>query len=77
MLQTNLTDRRAIGGLLGTAILGVIGLAVGLNVIGIIIGGILGALLGRYAGKRIKENALKKKKLVNINLHIIKFAAYV
>jgi len=54
MLKTNLSDKRAIGGLLGTAILGIIGLAVGLNVIGIVIGGVLGAVLGTYAGKRIK-----------------------
>lgn len=77
MLQTNLSDRRALGGLLGTAILGIIGLAVGLNVIGIIIGGILGALLGSYAGKRIKENTIRKKKLLHINLYIIKFASFV
>lgn len=77
MLQTNLTDKRALGGLLGTAILGVIGLAVGLTVIGIIIGGILGALLGTYAGRRIKENALRKKKLLNVSIYVIKFAALV
>lgn len=77
MLQTNLTDKRALGGLLGTAILGVIGLAVGLTVIGIIIGGIVGALLGSYAGKRIKENVMKKKKLLNVNIFIVKFAALV
>ncbi|KAL4499682.1 hypothetical protein ABPG72_017222 [Tetrahymena utriculariae] len=77
MLQTNLSDKRAIGGLLGTAILGVIGLAAGLNILGVVIGGILGAFLGSYAGKRIKENALRKKKLMNIDLHVIKFAAYV
>lgn len=77
MLQTNLSDKRALGGLLGTAILGVIGLAAGLNILGVVIGGILGAFLGSYAGKRIKENALRKKKLMNIDLHVIKFAAYV
>ena len=77
MLQTNLSDRRALGGLIGTAVLGIIGLAVGLNVIGIVIGGILGALLGAYAGKRIKENALRQKKLLNINIHIIRMAALV
>lgn len=76
MLSTNLTDRRALGGLLGTAILGIIGLAVGLNVIGIVIGGILGALLGTYAGRKIKEKALKKKKLLNVNIEIVKFAAF-
>lgn len=63
--------------MIGTAILGIIGLAVGLNFIGVIIGGILGALLGGYVGKKIKENALKKKKLMNVNLFIIKFAAFV
>ncbi|KAL4476168.1 hypothetical protein ABPG74_009901 [Tetrahymena malaccensis] len=77
MLQTNLSDKRALGGLLGTAVLGVIGLAAGLNILGVVIGGILGAFLGSYAGKRIKENALRKKKLMNIDLHVIKFAAYV
>ena len=57
--------------------LGIIGLAVGLNIIGIVIGGILGAFLGVYAGKRIKENALGKKKLLHINIHIIRMAALV
>jgi len=59
MLNTNLSDKRAVGGLLGTAILGIIGLAVGLNVIGIVIGGVLGAILGTYAGRKIKQNTLK------------------
>lgn len=76
MLSTNLTDRRAVGGLLGTAILGIIGLAVGLNIIGIVVGGVLGALLGVYVGRKIKERALKKKKLMNINIEIVKLAAF-
>lgn len=54
MLQTNLSDRRTLGGILGATILGVVGFASGLNVIGAIVGGVLGALLGTYVGRRIK-----------------------
>lgn len=76
MLRTNLSDRRALGGLLGTAIIGIVGLAVGLSVIGIIIGGIIGAVVGNYAGRSIKENAMRKKKLLHVDLEVIKLAAF-
>lgn len=61
---------------MGTAIVGIVGLAIGLNVIGVIIGGILGALLGAYAGRQVaKPNALKGKRLLAVHLEVLKFAA--
>lgn len=69
-------DTKALGSVVGVAVVGLLGFALSFTVIGFVVGSVLGVIMGGYAGKRIKRKNSKFKSLIHFDLFMINVACY-